>query len=122
MAKAVRKRRNPKGTPLPMTLRTASEKAMSVAMGTPHPERVSGAPARSRKVAAGASIPPRAAATGSAARRHSDSSPWWTSRRISIPTTKKKSTIRPSLTNHERERSKAKSPMRIPRGVSHSAK
>ena len=66
-------------------------------------------------------MPPSAATRGSAARRGSDSSPWWISRRISRPTTKKKIVMRPSFTTHARERSKVKVPSRSPRGSSQSA-
>ena len=50
--------------------------AMSVAIGTPQPERVAGAPAKPRYMSAGTIMPPSAAASGSAARRSSDNSPW----------------------------------------------
>ena len=47
-ASARRRTRSAAGTRLPSSVRMPTAKAMSVAIGTPHPERVSGAPARAR--------------------------------------------------------------------------
>ena len=58
----------------------------------------------------GTIIPPAAAAIGAQTLRPPDSSPTTTSRLISIPTTKKKITIRPSLTHSFSPASRWKNP------------
>ena len=98
---------------------TPTAKAMSVAMGTPQPIPVAPPLATDRYRPAGTSIPPSAAAKGKAARRHSESSPWCSSPLISRPTTKKKTTMRPSLTNQSSDRSKENVPTRTPSVVCH---
>ena len=62
-------------------------------------------------------MPPSAANAGRAALRSVLSSPAYSSRLISSPTTKKNTTMSPSLTQKCASRSKAKLPIRIPTAV-----
>ena len=85
------------GIRFPIKAKTPTPNAMSVAIGTPHAP-CAGIPWLTiAKRAAGATIPPKAAASGNEARRSPFNCPSCISRRTSRPTTKKKSTIRPSL-------------------------
>ena len=77
--------------------RMPTAKAMSVAVGIPHPEAAGVPWLKSVKTTAGAIMPPAAATTGRIACRNEESCPRTTSRLISSPTAKKKTTIRPSL-------------------------
>ena len=117
-ASASRRTRRAGGTRRPSTVRTPTANAMSVAIGIPQPAAPAWPWLRPAYIAAGISMPPSAAASGSAARRSSDSSPPWISRRISRPTTKKKTVIRTSLIQKWSGRTKPQSPNRSPIGVS----
>ena len=92
-------------------------KAMSVAMGMPHPRAPSPPTLKAAKMSAGRIMPPSAATIGSAAARGSRSSPVTISRLISRPATKKNSAIRPSLTASCRVSSRWNEPTSNANGV-----
>ncbi len=99
IAKAVRNTFSAIGTRLPSRLMTASAKAISVATGTAQPRSALGSPRlKAAKTSAGAIIPPRAARPGAASRWGEASSPDVISRRNSSPTSRKNTTMSPSLT------------------------
>ena len=98
MASASSSTLRPAGTLVPTMVMTPTAMAMSVAIGIAHPSRAAGSWTMAKKTRTGTIIPPAAAATGAHTLRPPRSSPATTSRLISIPTTKKKITIRPSLT------------------------
>ncbi len=87
------------GTRSPSIERMPTAKAMSVAVGIPHPCSAGVPWLNSRKMTAGASMPPAAATTGRMACRTDERCPQTISRLISRPTVKKKTTIRQSLMN-----------------------
>ena len=97
MATAVRKIFSPSGTRLPSSDMMPSAKAMSVAMGMPHPAADSWPAFREKKMSAGTTMPPTAAATGMMVRLGVDNPPTSSSRLISRPTRKKKMAMSPSL-------------------------
>ena len=99
------------GTRLPNTATSARAKAMSVAMGMPHPSTPTPPAFTARKMTAGTIIPPSAAMPGRTAADFSRSSPATSSRLISRPTTKKKMAIRPSFTQWVRSSRTEKLPM-----------
>ena len=94
---------------------------MSVEMAMPQPWAASPEGLNARKIAAGTAIPAMAASTGMRRCRRSVSSPIASSRRISRPTTKKKNTMRPSLTQWRRSSVSVWSPRRIDSSVDHSS-
>lgn len=98
VARASKKMRNSDGIRSPSNAKTPSAKAMSVAMGMPHPFAPSSPRVKTRYSAAGRTIPPTAPNTGKAAFFHVFSSPWRNSRLISKPTAKKKIVMNPPLT------------------------
>ena len=105
-AKVSRNVRSATGRCVLITARTASAKAMSVAVGIAQPRR---APPpvvalTSTNRIAGTSMPPSAATTGKAARRGSRRSPATNSRFSSNPATKKKMASSPSLAHAPRDR------------------
>ena len=75
----------------------ANEKAMSVAIGMPHPLAVSPPALREKYIRAGTIMPNTAAPIGNMVLRTSASSPPINSRLSSRPTTKKNMDISPSL-------------------------
>ena len=97
MARAVRKILSAWGTRLPSRVMQPMQKAMSVAIGMPQPARPGPWTLKARKMADGTSMPPTAAIAGRMARRNVRSSPTTSSRLISIPTSRKKIAISPSL-------------------------
>ena len=99
MASAVTKTMRAWGTRDRSSCRTPMQKAMSVAMGIPQPCKPGPPQLKAVKMRAGRTMPPSAAMAGSAACARVRSSPTASSRLISIPTTKKKNVISPSLTS-----------------------
>ena len=87
IARASRKTRAGAGTRSPRRIRTPTEKAMSVAIGTPQPCAPGPPRLQSEYSRAGTTIPPSAATTGKAACRTLESRPSSSSRLISSPTT-----------------------------------
>jgi hypothetical protein len=98
MASVRRKGRRVAGARRAATVSTPRAKAMSVAIGIPHPRAPSPPTFTRRYRPAGTTIPPTAASTGRAAARGSRSSPIVNSRLISRPTTRKNRVISPSFT------------------------
>ena len=88
---------SPVGILGPTSTSTPTANAMSVAIGIAQPSRASAPLTSAKKMRTGATIPPSAAAAGTTMRRTLASSPSTISRLISIPTTKKKTTIAASL-------------------------
>lgn len=106
-----RKARRAEGSEVPMTARTASAKAMSVAVGTAQPpSEPPPTTLTSAYTSAGTAIPHTAAMTGSAAAFGSRSSPATISRFSSIPATKKKTAISPSAAQCWTERCRPMAP------------
>ena len=99
MARAVRNTLSEMGTLSPRMERIPTAKAISVAVGIPQPEEASVPWLTMAKITAGITTPPTAAITGRMAFLKEESSPQTTSRLISRPTVKKKTTIRISLMN-----------------------
>jgi hypothetical protein len=97
MAKAVRKILRAMGTRVPSKERMPSTKAISVAMGMPHPVTCGLSGLRATKISVGTIIPPTAATSGNSALLGEDNSPAMNSRFNSSPTTKKNIAMRPSL-------------------------
>ena len=91
-------------------------KAMSVAVGMPHPLAASVPWLKAVKMIAGTSMPPAAASTGRIACRIEESCPQTISRLISSPTEKKKKTIRPSLMNFSTVMPRGKIQLMTPSG------
>jgi hypothetical protein len=91
------------GTLRPTNASTPMANAMSVAIGMAHPCTPGPPTLIAAKISAGTSMPPMAAATGRVARRIDASSPSSSSRLISKPTRRKKTTISPSLTQCSRD-------------------
>lgn len=98
IARAVRKIFSENGTLLPSKVSTPSENAMSVAVGIAQPRIYSVPELKNTKIKAGNITPPAAENTGSSAFLTSESSPFKISLFISRPTRRKKTAIRPSLT------------------------
>jgi hypothetical protein len=82
----------------PTSASMPSANAVSVDIAVPQPCAEPFPALAARKIATGTTMPPRPAASGSASRRRSRSSPMSKPRRASRPTTKKKNVIRPLLT------------------------
>ena len=94
---------------------------MSVEITTPHADAAAPDGLSSRYSSAGRTRPATAAASGTAAFDRSRSSPIANSRLTSSPMTKKKSAIRPSLTQCCRSRSMPASPTVIASWMSQNA-
>src|SRR3954447_20511142 len=92
---------------------SASANAVSVDIAAAQPSAPEPPALRARQIATGSAIPPSAATTGIATRERSRSWPRSSSRLASRPTTRKKSVIRPSLTQPRRSIAIAWSPTRI---------
>jgi hypothetical protein len=93
---------------------------MSVAIAIAQP-RVAGPPGlKARYSRAGTTMPPSAATAGTAIARQSRSSPSFSWRPSSSPTTKKNSVISPSLTQWRRSLASSASPTRTGSLVDHS--
>jgi hypothetical protein len=90
--------RSSTGTRAPITAIKAIAKAVSVAIGTPHPCDHGPAGMTSAYISAGTTMPPSAAAIGSAAERRLARCPTVISRFTSNPTTRKNTVRRPLLT------------------------
>ena len=99
IASAVRKTFSEIGTLSPSIESMHTAKAMSVAVGIPHPLAATVPWLTTVYMRAGKITPPKAAMMGSRAFFMEESSPWATSRLISSPTVKKNITIRMSLIN-----------------------
>ena len=104
----------PAGTLDPTMVMTPTAMAMSVAIGIAQPWLAAGSSTMAKKMRTGTIIPPAAAAIGAHTLRPPASSPATTSRLISSPTTKKKITIRLSLTQCCSPVSRWKKPRSIP--------
>ena len=122
MARAVTKTTSARGTRPRSSVSTPTQKAMSVAMGMPHPGAPGPPALKARNRAAGTTIPPTAATAGSAACGKVRSSPWTSSPLISIPTTKKNSVIRPSITSWSSEKRATTPPIPTVTGVANTAR
>ena len=97
IANAERKIFNEDGARLPSMEIIAIAKAMSVAIGIPHPPAVSVPAFKAKYMDAGAITPPIAARMGKEAFLMDESSPSTISRLISRPTNRKKMAIKPSF-------------------------
>ncbi|MPM75667.1 hypothetical protein SDC9_122661 [bioreactor metagenome] len=102
IARAVRNILSDIGTDLPSNAMTPREKAISVAIGIPHPFWLIVPAFKALYKSAGSTMPPKAAIIGSAAFLRDESSPTTISLLISRPTTKKKTAMRASLTQWRR--------------------
>ena len=97
MANVVRNTLTDIGTLLPSSDIIANEKAISVAIGIPHPPAAPVPILSDKYIIAGTSIPSKAAPMGNIVLRRSDNSPPMNSRFSSSPTTKKNIDISPSF-------------------------
>ena len=114
IASAVKKTFKLVGQLLPRMAKTPIAKAISVAIGIPHPCAAGVPPLNIVKIKAGKIIPPSAAKIGNIAFLGWANSPTNNSRLISRPTKKKKVAIKPSLIHFKNVIFKEKFPISTP--------